>query len=332
MLSPNKVSSVNCFDRLNYIRSYDGTYSSGLTEQLKASFEQSPDYVEVYKNYNFGEAYKTRIYEGNESDKKLGFKYMQSYPYDLPQFQIGDYIHWKFDHKDYSTWLMISFDSQHLYNMRGRIMKCNNRLKWIDENGVVKSYECVFQDSLTYASFKYGERGIIQVNGTIGILVQQNEDTRKIYRNQRFLFDGIPYVVNNFIKSVDENFLELDLIETQRVDKDDLINNIAYNGIESIEPPEISTTIVTPETNDILEGDTETFKIQRYLNGVAQSDTYTFSVSGVPASHYEFSILTNNSFSIKNIKTYDKKALSVSCFNETTKETSMIDIWLTGGW
>ena len=332
MLSPTKVSGVNCFDRLNFIRQYDGTYSSGLSEQLKASFEQSPDYVEVYKNYNFSDSYKTRIYEGNESDKKLGFKYMQSYPYDLPQFRIGDYVHWKFDHQNYSTWLLTSFDTQHLYNMRGRIMKCNNYLKWIDENGEIKSYECVFQDSLTYATFKYGERGVIQVNGTIGVFVQQNEDTRKIYRNQRFLFDGIPYVVNNFIKSVDPNFLELDLLETQRIDKDDLINNVAYNGTESVEIPNITTTIITPEENDILEGDTQTFTIVRYINGNAQNDEYEFSVAGVPPSNYAFNVLSDNSFSIENIKAYEKNALTISCYNKTTKETTIIDIWLVGGW
>lgn len=332
MLTPTKISSVNCFDRLNFIRSYDGTYSSGLIEQLKASFEQSPDYVEVYKNYDFKTLYKTRIYEGNESDKKLGFKYMQSYPYDLPKFKIGDYIHWKYDHQNYSTWLLFSFDTQHLYNMRGRMMLCNNYLKWVDEEGKLYSYECVFQDSLTYSSFKYGEKGITQVNGTIGVLVQQNEDTRKIYRNQRFIFDGIPYIVNNFIRSVNENFLELDLFETQRLEQDDLINNIAYNGGKPLIEKDVTNTIITPDYNDVLEGETQTFTIQRYINGKPQEDIYTFSVMGVPLENYEFNVANENSFTIKNKLAYDKNALNISCFNETTKETTILDIWLVGGW
>lgn len=332
MITPSKVSGVNCFDRLNFIRTFDGSYASGLSEQLKASFDMSPDYMEVYKNYDFSTLYKTRIYEGNDADKKLGYKYLQSYPYDLPQFKIGDYIHWKYDHVNMSTWLLTSLDTQHLYDVRGRMLLCNNYLKWIDENGKLVSYECVFQDSLTYASFKYGESGVVQVNGTIAILVQQNDDTRKIYRNQRFIFNGIPYVCNNFIRSVNSNFLELYMFETQRVDEDDLVNNIAYNGVEQKIDYFDSETVVTPDVNEILEGESETFTIQRYINGVAQQDTYVFSPSGVPNSYYTLSDVGNNTFTIKNKKQYSLNSLTISCINQITNEITNIDLWLVGGW
>ena len=332
MLTPNKVSKVNCYNRLNYIRSFDGNYASGLTEQLKSSFEESPDYTEVYKNYDFNTLYKTRIFEGNEADKKVGFKYLQSYPYDTPQFKIGDYVHWKFDHVKLSTWLLTSMDTQHLYDVRGRMLLCNNYLKWIDANGKVKSYECVFQDSLTYASFKYGESGVVQVNGTIADLVPQNEDTRTIYRNQRFIFDGIPYVVNNFIRSVNSNFLEIYMFETQRLEQDDLVNNIAYNGINQDSTVQDSVTTITPDVTSILENDTETFTIQRYINGVPQADSYTFTPSGVPSDYYVLTVIDNNKFSIKNVKQYEKSSLTISCYNQETHETMNIDIWLVGGW
>ena len=117
-----------------------------------------------------------------------------------------------------------------------------------------------------------------------------------------------------------------------RIDKDDLINNVAYNGTESVEIPNITTTIITPEENDILEGDTQTFTITRYINGNAQNDEYEFSVAGVPPSNYAFNVLSDNSFSIENIKAYEKNALTISCYNKTTKETTIIDIWLVGGW
>ena len=332
MLTPSKTSSINCFNRLNYIRTFDGTYASGITEQLKSSFEQSPDYIQVYKNYDFDNLYKTRIFEGNEKDKKLGFKFLQSYPYDLPQFKIGDYIHWKYDHINLSTWLMISLDTQHLYDVRGRIMLCNNYLKWISNEGKVISYECVFEDTLTYASFKYGDAGIVQPNGTIVVLVPQNTDTRTIYKNQRFLFNGVPYVVNNFIRSVNTNFLEIYMFETQLLDKDDIKNNIAYNGVEQEVNSTTSTTLITPDINDILEGTTQDFTIQRYVNGNARQDVYQISASGVPEENYVLEVTGSNKFSITNNKQYSNRSLTISCLNQTTNETMTIDIWLVGGW
>ena len=332
MIKPSKISGVNCFDRLNFIREFDRNYDTGLTEQLKSSFDASPDYVEVYRNYNFNKIYKTRIFEGNEADKKLGFKYLQSYPYDLPQFKIGDYVHWKYDHVDYSTWLMISLDTQHLYNVKGRMWMCNNYLKWIDEEGKLQSYECVFLDSLTYSSFRYNETGVIQVNGTIGIFVPQDENTVKIYRNQRFLFDGIPYVCNNFIRSVNKGILELNLVETQRIDADDLENNIAFNGIEQKDVEIKTETVVTPDVDNILEGDSETFYISRYVDGVKQQDTYTITTNGVPDKYYEITIDGEDSFTVENKGAYDKNSLEISCYNETTHETTTINIWLVGGW
>jgi len=331
-LKPTKISSVNCLDRLNYIRDFDRNYGTGLTEQLKSSFDASPDYTEVYRNYDFSKIYKTRIFEGNEADKKLGFKYLQSYPYDPPEFRIGDYVHWKYDHVKFSTWLMISLDTQHIYNTKGRIWMCNNYLKWIDDEGKVKSYECVFMDSLTYSSFRYAESGVLQVNGTIGVFVQQNDDTREIYRNQRFLFDGIPYLCNNFVRSVNPNILELNLVETQRLDADDLENNIAYNGTKQ-EDIEVKTeTIITPEVDSILEGDTQDFVITRYVNGVAQNDTYTFTPSGVPSENYILTTTSNNGFSVENIEEWSKNALTIECENNTTGEISIVSVWLTGGW
>ena len=111
MLTPTKVSTkTECVKRVNnLLHSQDTTEANDqITELTKSNFNNSTDYRVVYKNFNYNKSYDTWIYEGNDEDKIVGYKYLQSYPYDMPQFRIGDYVHWNFNHRELSTWLITS--------------------------------------------------------------------------------------------------------------------------------------------------------------------------------------------------------------------------------
>ena len=58
---------------------------------------------------------------------------------------------------------------------------------------------------------------------------------------------------------------------------------------------------ITPNINEIYEGDTQIFECKLYLNEVAQSDNIIFSILGsIPAYHYLFTPIDGQHFSIKN--------------------------------
>lgn len=165
MLKPTKVQTkTTCIKMINSLlhSSTNENESVQLTNAVKDNFSNSTDYRVVYKNFNYRKSYDTWIYEGNDKDKIVGWKYLQSYPYDTPQFKIGDYIHWNFNHKELSTWILISLDTEHLYNVKGRMLECNNSLRWKDKNGEINCYPCVIEDALTYANFKWGNKGVVE--------------------------------------------------------------------------------------------------------------------------------------------------------------------------
>jgi uncharacterized protein YjdB len=91
--------------------------------------------------------------------------------------------------------------------------------------------------------------------------------------------------------------------------------------------------VFTPNENFIYQGDTKTFTVKLYLNGVVQSDVMTFSVdslNGVPSANYTFTSLSSYTFSVKNIKMYLTENLKIHCVTGT--HTKDIEILLKGSW
>lgn len=250
MLTPTKVSTKdNCIQRLNNIlhSNLEGNENtdSSIMQLTKDNFTSSTDYRVVYKNFDYTKSYDTWIYEGNDKDKIVGFKYLQSYPYDTPQFKIGDYIHWNFNHKEYSTWILTSLDTQYLYNVKGRMLECNNSIRWVDDNGELNCYPCVVKDALTYTNFKWGDRGVVEPGSDIVVIVQRNDYTSNIKVNDRFIFNGHGFKVKADFNNLNPNYVELYMFKAPELDTDNIEDNIAVNK-ETEEEPTLNGMVITP--------------------------------------------------------------------------------------
>lgn len=118
------------------------------------------------------------------------------------------------------------------------VRRCNNIAKWVDaETGEIIEQPCVLDYTISATNPKV-DKDIITANSSVTVIFQGNEQTHKLKRNQRFVFNGIPYkfiAYNNYMQDnyVDENvtllFMDCDLdIEKPT---DDIENNIAdyYN-------------------------------------------------------------------------------------------------------
>lgn len=331
MILPVKESGVNCFDRLTYIHSLGE--DDILTETIEDSFTDSPDYVPVYRNFDYTQTFDIWCYNGTAPDKIVPYKKFLSYPYPEIQFRIGDYI--TFDYRQdgsKSHFLIESCDYQKKYDISGRMWLVNQELKWVDDNEVLHVYQAVFEDALTYVNFKYGAQGLVEPNGSIVILVTQDELTREIYVNQRFLFAGTPYMVKQILKAVDSRFMEIYLFEVPLNQYDNIEENIAYNGTELKPTGELEIRI-TPDNAEVTQGQELEFEVYTYEDGVKTDHPFTFNVGGAPEKNYSFRSLSPNSFSVECLKPTRQGALAVICTDSVTGEQATRGIWLSqGGW
>lgn len=336
MLEPTKVSTkTECVRRINNLLHSDSSTSTESSDQIsqltKENFKASTDYRVVYKNFNYSKSYESWIYEGNDEDKIVGYKYFQSYPYDEPKFKIGDYIHWNFNHKELSTWILTSLDTQYLYNVKGKILQCNNSLRWTDKKGELNCYPCVIKDALTYTNFKWGNKGVVEPGGDIVVIVQKNQYTSQIGINDRFIFNEIGFKVKQKFDELNPNYMELYMMKAPELDGDNLKDNIAIN-----EKPEVDENldgiVLLPNVEEIMFGKEIQFNVYNYIKGIKQDDTFTVNVKKVPQKYFKLTVIDKNNFVIENLKEYQINPLEIECVDDITGNKINKQIWLGGNW
>lgn len=334
MLKPTKAQTkTNCIRLMNNLlhSNLDNQSNDQLMELTQNNFNNSTDHRVVYKNFDYSKSYDAWIYEGNDKDKIVGYKYFQSYPYSEPKFKIGDYIHWNFNHKELSTWILISLDTEYLYNVKGRMLECNNSLRWKDSNGEINCYPCTIEDALTYTNFKWGNKGVVEPSGDIVVIVQRNKYTSKIKVNDRFLFDETGFRVKQIFNELNPNYMELYMMKSPELEIDDTKNNIAINENPN-EKTDLNGIVLEPNVKEIMLGETINFSVYNYANGIKEEDTFTVNVKNVPNKYYEFKTIDKNNFIIKNLKQYQISPLEIECVSDTTGKKVNKQIWLGGNW
>lgn len=175
---------------------------------------------------------------------------------------------------------------------------CNQTLKWIDKAGVLHEWACVLDDNkLTHTNFDTGEKDVYQIAADMIMLVQQNEETKLIPINQRFVFDGKTYQVKQINPHVSPTYLMIYLNAAQVQQGDDTINDVANASI--IAPLDDGLRIL-PQIYKISQSDTQEYSVYEYKNG-EPTDT-EFDISAVyDSSRAIFTVIDGNHFSVTNI-------------------------------
>ena len=90
--------------------------------------------------------------------------------------------------------------------------------------------------------------------------------------------------------------------------------------------------VLSPNRDYLYQNEEQVFTTTLYLNGVPQLSTFTYSVNnnGIPAGKFDYSVLSGNTFKIKNIERHDGNSMYITA---TSGSTSLqIPMKLRGAW
>lgn len=118
------------------------------------------------------------------------------------------------------------------------VRRCNNAMRIVDpENGSVFSIPCVIDYDMTSPSQQVSSY-ILTPNNHATVMVQGNSDTLRLFKlNTRYMFNGRPFKLLAYqnailydLQNQTPTLLYLDLYLDELHDKDDVENELAYNG------------------------------------------------------------------------------------------------------
>lgn len=172
---------------------------------------------------NQGDDYRNIIFKNVDIQKGLGIRY-------------------RFDN---NIWLTINSDYYKYTTANSILRRCNNVVKFYDEDGALIQEPCILDYGLTSTQFDFDEAINIDA-GKKYLIMQNNDSSSKIDVNRRFIFNGKAFKVEQVERFLNNETFDSDTVpllyiktmKDQESDQDDLVNNIA-NAFDTIYTVEI---------------------------------------------------------------------------------------------
>jgi len=271
---------------------YKDRFDSKNKDFLKRNFEKSDAFYSVnLTDLNLDIKTNVPIHIYNFTTKANESKRFMTHP-DYNYIDVGYIIH-----MNDRNYLITNIENHGGLNKFGMIQECNNILKWKDFNGNVYSSLAVVD---TKRGFGDNNNKIQLVTNTLDVQVPNNSITSKIQINQRFIFNSRWAYRVNFINDVTDGGLILINLEFDEIkETDDLVNNIAFVEQTNNQTDTINGVYFDKTELNIKFKATDSISIYKYVNGIKQSDTFTFSIINIPSSAYEITNVDGNNISIK---------------------------------
>ena len=207
----------------------------------------------------------------------------------------GDII----DYVDGYKYLVVEQDNHSTVNVFGKCRRMEESISWKDSVGNIYTHNFYIVNGGVGSQ---DDNDRVPLSDTRKqIWLQNNSETVTIYENQRFILGRIqPYKVTAIDNFSNVGIIKLTLESVEILTgKDDLVNNIAYNG--EVNPIPVPTTGVefTKESLDIPLSFEDTVSVYEYIDEVPTATTFTFRVDGIPSNAYTIVSTTGNSITIR---------------------------------
>lgn len=217
----------------------------------------------------------------------------------------GDLI----DYVDGYKYLVVEQDNHSTVNVFGKCKRMEESISWKDSVGNLYTHNYYIVNS---GVGMQDDNNRVPLSDTRKqIWLQNNSETITIYENQRFILGKIqPYKVTAIDNFSIVGVLKLTLESVEiLVGKDDLANNIAYNGEINQIPTPTTGVEFTKESLDIPLSFEDTVSVYEYIDEVPTATAFTFRIDGIPSTAYTIVSSTSNSINIKCEKYFYKGTL-----------------------
>lgn len=243
--------------------SEESSFGSGILQNVIVRINRG---INMYTGQKLGDDYKLIIFKEKDHDVNIGSKF----------------------YFDNNYWLVNNVESIKNFACSAMVKRCNNVLRWCDENGVIYEEPCSIDYSLKRPVDSEVSINPMTPEGFIELFAQLNDKTQTIDPNQRFLFGnpnewvcyrvfggGIKHFVNNETESNDTSRLMFLSLGTNYINEqtDDLVNGIAdyYKNIYEL--------LVYPEYISGSIGDTFQIVPTLTVNGLTSIKELEYSSS-----------------------------------------------------
>jgi len=168
------------------------TYIEDFRKRLEEGFENSSDWFTIQEETDFGsEKYRNVDARINyviaaETGEKMSDDFKMLWFRDTTHLvKLGTMFYFNDNY-----WLCINTEKIKSLTTAVTVKRCNNTLRWMDENGGIYNVPCSLADPLIRENRDYSTTGsaVVNVSGVIEVMAQFNVKTNKIKANQRFLF------------------------------------------------------------------------------------------------------------------------------------------------
>ena len=172
--------------------------------------------IDIGTGFKKGDDFKVFSHKNISADMKLGIMFRTE--------------------EDY--WICINTNGYASPTNSCEVRRCNNVMKWVDpETGFVNQQWCAIDYELS-SPRPSKDKDIVVADGHIFVLVQGNDLTRSIPKNQRFIFNGLAFklsayqtLLNKDDVTFHSNLLYMDMYADPIQPSDDVVNGIA-NAID----------------------------------------------------------------------------------------------------
>lgn len=201
-----------------YLR-YSGVKGNTIKERREhntklkifSDFRNSINYEEIYLNDEIKTVPVQIVEKGDEPTEKTIIMYPEL------NLKAGDMIKRTND----ENWLCLDIDPSPIY-ISGTIQRCNMFLKWIDKEGKINSLPAFLEaDDISNTAIDVDTMMRVPSARRV-IRVTNNLDTRKIKRDDRFLFDNQAFIITDIDRLGQLGIISFAL-------KSDLIDNAKDN-------------------------------------------------------------------------------------------------------